>query len=164
MKRLFLCTMFFALTGLVSTLLTGLSPDTAHSAAPDYDAKTIAKELKQLSNQWAQAFTNKDLSFLKRIWADDFAYIMPDGTVYNKKAFLDLFQTTTDTNTQTIVVITTFNVRVYGANFAVATGTDHFTGTDKDGKAFSNKGRFTNVWVRRDGRWQVVAGHASKLE
>ena len=86
MKRLFLCTMFVALTGLVSTLLTGLSPDTAHSAAPDYDAKTIAKELKQHSNQWAQAFTNKDLSFLKRIWSADFAYIMPDGTVYNKQS------------------------------------------------------------------------------
>ena len=164
MKRLFLCTLFFALAGAVSMLLTGLSPDTAHSAASGDVAKTITKELKQLSTQWAQAFTNKDLSFLKRIWADDFAYIMPDGTEYNKKAFLALFQTTTDTNTSTSVAIPTFNVRVYGSNFAVATGTDHFTGTDKDGKPFSNKGRFTNVWVRKNGTWQVVAGHASKLE
>ena len=164
MKRLFLCTLFFALAGLASALLTGLSPDIAHSAAPDYDAKKIAKELKQLSIPWGKAPITKNTDHLKKILADDFAYIIPDGTVYNKKAFLDLFQTTVDTNTQTIVAITTFNVRVYGANFAVATGTDHFTGTDKDGKAFSNKGRFTNVWVRRDGRWQVVAGHASKLE
>ena len=162
MKRLFLCTMFFALTGLVSTLLTGLSPDTAHSAAPDYDAKTIAKELKQLSNQWAQAFTNKDLSFLKRIWADDFSYIMPDGTVYTRKAFLALFEN--DTNTYTSVAITSFKVRVYDNNFAVATGTDHFKGKDKDDKPTSHKGRFTNVWVRKSGTWQVVAGHASKLE
>jgi len=164
MKRLLLGTLLVALTGLTSTLLTGLAPDTAHSAAPDEDAKTIAKEIKNLSNQWAQVFTNKELSFLKRIWADDFAYIMPDGSVYNKNSFLALCRTMTDTNTSTSVDITTFNVRVYGPNFAVATGTDQFTGTDKDGKPFSNKGRFTNVWVRKKGTWQVVAGHASKLE
>ena len=139
---------------------TDLSPDTARSAAPADDLTQT--ELRLLSNQWAQAFTNKDLSFLKRIWADDFSYIMPDGTVYPKKAFLDLFET--DTNTYTSVVITTFNVRVYGTNFAVATGTDHFTGKDKDGKPSSHKGRFTNVWVRKNGTWQVVAGHASRLE
>ena len=33
MKRLLLCTLFFALTGLTSTLLTGLTPDTADDSA-----------------------------------------------------------------------------------------------------------------------------------
>ena len=162
MKRLFLFTTFFALTGLVFALTPGLAPDTVYSASPDDDAEKIKKEITQLTNQWTQAFIHKDLSFLKRIWADDFSYIRFDGIVYDKKTALAHIADYTDT--YTIAANTAFNVRVYGANFAVATGTDHFTGTDKDGKAFSNKGRFTNVWVRRDGRWQVVAGHASKLE
>ena len=95
MRRLVLCTFFFALTGLVFTSLTGLSPDTAHSAAPHDDAKAIAKELRQLSNQWAKAFTNHDVAFGQRIFADDFTYIMPDGTERNKNAFLKLFRTET---------------------------------------------------------------------
>ena len=95
MRCLILCTFFFALTGLVFTSLTGLSPDTAHSAAPDDDVKEIAKELRQLSNQWAKAFTNHDVAFGQRIFADDFAYIMPDGTERNKNAFLKLFRTET---------------------------------------------------------------------
>ena len=164
MKRRCLFTMLFALTGLEFAFTPGLSPDTAHSAAPDDDAEKITKELTQLSNQWAQAFIHKDMSFLKRIWADDFSYIMPDGTVYTKKAFLDLFEIETDTSTYTSVAITTFKVRVYGNNFTVAAGADHFKGKDKDGKPISHKGRFTNVWVRKSGTWQVVAGHASRLK
>ena len=163
-RRLVLCTIFFSLTGLVFTSLTGLSPDPAHSAAPDDDAKTIAKELRQLSNQWAKAFTNHDVAFGQRIFADDFTYIMPDGTERNKKAFLKLFRIETGGKTFTSVVITSFNVRVYGSNFAVVTGADQLKGTDKDGKPFSMKGRFTNVWVRKKGTWQVVAGHACLIE
>ena len=162
MKRLFLCTMFFALTGLLFALMPGLSPDTAHSAGPDYDVEKIAKELTQLSIPWGKAPLTKDTGHLKRILADDFSYIIPDGTVYTKKAFLALYEN--DTNTYTSAANTAFNVRVYGKNFAVTTGDDHYVGKDKDGKPFSNKGRFTNVWVRSNGRWQVVAGHSSKLE
>ncbi|MBM82554.1 MAG: hypothetical protein CMJ78_18475 [Planctomycetaceae bacterium] len=162
----------FALTGLVFTSLTALSPDTAHSAAPDDDAETtakelkqtIAKELKQFSNQWAQAFVNKDPSVPKRFFADDFAYIMPDGSVYTKEAFLELFQTFTENRTIKTWVLTDLKVRVYGSDFAVVTGADNFTGTDEDGNPFNLKGRWTNVWVRKGGTWQVVAGHGSKLE
>ena len=81
MKRLFLFTTFFALTGLVFALTPGLAPDTVYSAAPDDDAEKIKKEITQLTNQWTQAFIHKDLSFLKRIWADDFSYIRFDGIV-----------------------------------------------------------------------------------
>ena len=162
MKRLFLFTTFFALTGLVFALTPGLAPDTVYSAAPDDDAEKTKKEITQLTNQWAQVFIHKDLSFLKRIWADDFSYIIPDGTVYTKKAFLALYEN--DTNTYTSASNTAFNVRVYGKNFAVTTGDDHYAGKDKDGKPFLIKGRFTNVWVRKNGTWQVVAGHSSKLK
>ena len=162
MKRLFLFTTVFALTGLVFALTPGLAPDTVYSAAPDDDAEKITKELTQLSIPWGKAPLTRDTDHLKRIWADDFSYIMPDGTVYTRKAFLALFEN--DTNTYTSVAITTFKVRVYDNNFAVATGTDHFKGKDKDDKPTSHKGRFTNVWVRKSGTWQVVAGHASKLE
>ena len=40
---------------------TDLSLDTASSAAQVDDSENITKELRQLSNQWTQAFINKDL-------------------------------------------------------------------------------------------------------
>ena len=162
MKRLFLFTMFFALTALIFALTPDLAPDTAYSAAPDDDAEKITKELTQLSIPWGKAPLTKDTDHLKQICADDFSYIIPDGTVYTKKAFLALYEN--DTNTYTSASNTAFNVRVYGKNFAVTTGDDHYAGKDKDGKPFLIKGRFTNVWVRKNGTWQVVAGHSSKLK
>ncbi|MEE2612028.1 MAG: nuclear transport factor 2 family protein, partial [Pseudomonadota bacterium] len=60
--------------------------------------------------------------------------------------------------------LTALNVRVYGKNFAIGNGDHHEAGEDKDGKPFSWKFRFTNVWVRQNGKWQVVAGHSSLLE
>ena len=104
--------------------------DTAHSAAPDDDVKAIAKELRQLSNQWAKAFTHHDVAFGQRIFADDFTYIMPDGTERNKNAFLKLFRTETAGKKYTSVAITGFNVRVYGPDFAVVTGADQLKGAD----------------------------------
>ena len=162
MKRLFLFTMFFALTALVFAFTPGLSPDTAYSATTDDDAEKIKKEIAQLSNQWAQAFTHKNLSFVKRIWADDFSFIIDDGTVFDKKGFLAFSEEDPDTYSSS--ANTAFNVRVYGKNFAVTTGDMATTGKDKEGTPFSRTFRFTNVWVRKNGTWQVVAGHASKLE
>ena len=141
---------------------TDLSPDTARSAAPADDSENITKVLTELSIPWGKAPLTKNTDHLKRILADDLAYIIPDGTVYTKRAFLALYEN--DTKTYTSAANTAFNVRVYGKNFAVATGDDHYVGKDKDGKPFSNKGRFTNVWVRKNGTWQVVAGHYSSLE
>ena len=162
MKRLFLFTMFFALTALVFAFTPGLSPDTAYSAAPDDDAEKITKELTQLSIPWGKAPLTRDTDHLKRIWADDFSFIIDDGTVFDKESFLAFSEE--DPNTYSSSANTAFNVRVYGKNFAVTTGDMATAGKHKEGTPFSRTFRFTNVWVRKNGTWQVVAGHASKLE
>ena len=53
---------------------------------------------------------------------------------------------------------------MYGKNFAISNGDHHEAGKDKEGKPFSKKFRFTNVWVRKNGKWKVVAGHESELD
>ena len=136
------------------------SPPTTQSAVSADEAEKITEELTQLSIPWGKVPLTKNTDHLKRIWADDFSYIMPDGTVYDKRAFLDF----DDNNIYTSSGNTAFKVRVYSRNFAVTTGDMSTAGKDKDGKPFSRKSRFTNVWVRKSGKWQVVAGHASWLE
>ena len=136
------------------------SARTTQSAVSLGEAEKITEELTQLSIPWGKVPLTKNTGHLKRIWADDFSYIMPDGTVYDKRAFLDF----DDNNTYTSSGNTAFKVRVYSKDFAVTTGDMSTAGKDKDGKPFSRKSRFTNVWVRKSGKWQVVAGHASWLE
>ena len=138
------------------------SPPTTQSAVSADEAEKITEVLRKLSDSWGQSAVTKDTAFLKSIWADDFAYIGTDGTVRDEKANLALYASSTDTYTS--AGLTAFNVRVYGKNFAVTDGDDRYVGKDKDGKPFEKKGRFTNVWIRKNGKWQVVAGHGTWLK
>ena len=132
------------------------------SAVSAGEAEKITEEITQLTKQWSQVFANKDFDHLKRIWADDFSYTMPGGIVSDKKTGLANVADKSDTITSAGLVA--FKAHVYGKNLVIGNGDHHEAGKDKDGKPFSRKFRFTNVWVRRNGKWQVVRGHASQLE
>ena len=137
------------------------------SAVSAGEAEKITEEITQLTEQWSQVFANKDFDHLKRIWADDFSYTMPGGIVSDKKTGLANVADKSDTITSAGLVA--FKAHVYGKNLAIGNGDHHEAGKDKDGKPFSRKFRFTNVWVRKQNvygerKWQVVRGHASLLE
>ena len=87
---------------------------------------------------------------------------MPDGIVFDKKSGLADIEEESDTLTSASCVA--FKARVYSKNLVIGNGDHHEAGKDKDGKPFSRKFRFTNVWVRKNGKWQVVRGHSSPLE
>ena len=137
-------------------------PRSKQSAVSVDEVEKITEELNQLSNSWSKAALTKNTAFLKSIWADDFSYIDADGTVRDEKANLALYED--DTNTYTSAANTAFNVRVFGKNFAVADGDNYVAGKGEDGKPFRKTWRWTTVWIRKNEKWKVVAGHASELE
>ena len=147
----------------VGTMLSGcVSTGPTQSAVSVDEVEKITEEITKLDQQWAKASLTKDIDYVKSIWADDLRFTRHGGKVFDKEAALAAFESNTDTVTSG--VIAPYKVRVYGKNFVVANGDYHGAGKDKDGKPFSRKFRFTNVWVRRNGKWQVVRGHASQLE
>ena len=159
MKQLVLLVIFVA----IGTTLSGcVSPRPSQSVVSAEEAKEIAEEITRISEPWGTTVLTKDTAYLTSLWADDFSYIGADGTVRDEKANLALYASSTDTYTS--ARLTAFNVRVYGKNFAVTDGDDRYVGKDKDGKPFEKKGRFTNVWIRKNGKWQVVAGHGTWLK
>lgn len=54
------------------------------------------------------------------------------------------------------------SVRLYGADTALIVGVTHVRGR-AGGEAFAADFRYTDTWVRRDGRWLLAASHASRL-
>ena len=163
MKQLVLFVIFVA----IGTTLSGcVSTGPTQSAVSAGEAEKITEQITELARQWGRVPITKDTDHLKRIFADDFSLVMPDGNVFDKEALIALIEKDIKekTNTFTSIEHPIFNVRVYGKNFAVANGVSHTVGKDKDGKSFSRKGRGTAVWVRKNGKWQVVRGHASLLE
>lgn len=111
----------------------------------------------RLEREWLEALKRKDLAALDRIIADDFLITTADGQRLNKEQDLAPIRDA-DFKFESGEV-EGIEVRVYGST-AVVTGTGIFKGTFK-GKPFVSRERFTDIYSKRKGRWQVVASHLS---
>ena len=121
--------------------------------------ETVVEGIRRLDQERIQAQIHADAAALDRIYADDFIGIGPSGTVRTKPQVLADF-TSHDLNFQSITT-DEVRIRVYG-NTVVETGRSTMVGQDK-GKVVPRDNRFTRVWVRRQGRWRLVANHYSTL-
>ena len=117
----------------------------------------VEQAIRELDNERIQAQINADARALDRIYADDFIGVGPSGTVRTKTQVISDF-TSGDLKFQSITT-DEVQVRVY-ENTAVETGLSTMVGQDK-GKAVPRDTRFTRVWVKQQGRWQLVANHYS---
>jgi ketosteroid isomerase-like protein len=99
-----------------------------------------------------------DPSVAQAYLADDFRGVSSKGKVMSKSNLLGEIKKDTDTYTST--KNGKVDVRVFGGQFAVATGTSTEAGKAKDGKVFNRSYRWTDVWVVRNGKWQCVASQA----
>jgi uncharacterized protein (TIGR02246 family) len=119
----------------------------------------VEQAIRRLDDERIQAQIHADAAALDRIYADDFIGIGPSGTVRTKPQVIADF-TSGELKFQSITT-DDVQVRVYG-NTAVETGRSTMNGQDK-GKAVPRDNRFTRVWVKRRGRWRLVANHYSSL-
>ena len=121
--------------------------------------ETVVAGIRRLDQERIQAQIHADATALDRIYADDFIGIGPSGTVRTKPQVVADF-TSHDLTFQSITT-DDVRIRVYG-NTVVETGQSTMVGQDK-GKVVPRDNRFTRVWVRRQGRWRLVANHYSTL-
>jgi len=121
--------------------------------------KSIDQTIRQLDSERIQAQIGADTVTLNRIYADDFIGVGPSGTVRTKLQVIADF-TSGGLKFQSITT-DEVQVRVYG-NTAVETGRSTMIGQDKN-KVVPRDNRFTRVWVKLHGRWQLVANHYSLL-
>ena len=121
--------------------------------------ESVEQELIKLEYEWADALVKHDWTFLDRILADDYVVTDPEGNVSTKAQEIAFFKS--GEFAVTSCVHHELKVRVYG-DAAVVTGHTTTKETYK-GKDFSPQLRWTDTWVKRDGRWQCVAGHSSEI-
>jgi ketosteroid isomerase-like protein len=120
----------------------------------------IKKALIQTEREIGQANFDCDYKYFARVEADEFTFTDANGEVTTRKSDLagekdcHKFGGTYDLDET--------QVHVYG-NTAVVTARVTIAGKNKAGNAFVHHSRFTDVFVWRDGRWQIVAGHSSKI-
>jgi len=117
------------------------------------------QELIKLEKQWGDASVKPDLAFIDGILAEDYIFTSPEGEVLTKAQMLAEMKSGEDVVSS--VVNLDMKVRVYG-NAAVVTGHSTYKETVK-GKDISGEYRWTDTWIRKGGRWQCVADHASRI-
>lgn len=119
------------------------------------------KEVLQFERDACKAFLDADPTALERVLTPDFTLTLSNGDVSTRadeinelrsgKVHYDVFE-----NYDMIV-------RLYGDNTAVVLGKTRVKGT-ADSNPFDRIVQFTDTLIKRDGRWQLAAGHVSRLE
>ena len=125
------------------------------------DAKAVEAKIKELGDAWGKAIMQKDTSLLDPIVADDFIGTNSKGKVSTKKEMYAAMKG--DTDTYTSATDTDVKVHVFGNDVAVATGSSTEKGNTKEGKEFTRKYQWTDTWMQRGGKWQVIASQSAQI-
>ena len=114
-------------------------------------------EVGAADDQYTHGSLTKDLSELDSVWAETF--IDTSGSVVrNKREMLEAIKNGPKLQS---LRVDDRKIQVYG-DAAVVTG--RFTLTSlRNGKRDSEAGRFTDVWIKQNGKWLCVAAHSSTL-
>ncbi len=111
--------------------------------------------IMKLEDNWVKTRATKNPESTKSLLADDYLGSNPDGVAQNKQQFIDAV--TAGNFAGGSATYSERNVRIYG-DTAVSTGL--ITGAAPSG---TDKIRYMRVYVKRNGRWHVVATQATRV-
>ena len=124
------------------------------------DPASDERELTQLVKDLNAALVKADTAFLERVLAQDFVHYRPHGDVENRAQYL---QDRKDGRVQfESLVADDIKVRFYG-DTAIVTYRSTAKGKDRWG-TINEQRRWTRVFVRKDGRWQLVHSQGTTIQ
>jgi ketosteroid isomerase-like protein len=151
-----------ALTLLLASSF-GAAQESRNSAtsSKSHTSSVADKDLQKRSQEYADALAKKDVAALDKIWADDYTFINPQGELVTKaqrlanlKSGSTEFQSVTPRQEQ---------LHLHG-NVAVDIGRVELRGTKYSGQESSGEYRYTNVWVRTGGSWQILSNQITLMK
>jgi ketosteroid isomerase-like protein len=125
-------------------------------------SSNVEQEILKLEAELARTEGNLDVSALDRLYADDIMVTAPVGVVVDKPAVMEEVRLAASKATVGTYDKDHLKVRAYG-DAAVSSYRMTVKG-QFDGQEVSRRLQITNVWLKRQGRWQVVARHTASLE
>jgi ketosteroid isomerase-like protein len=137
------------------------SPSSTASPAPavmPVKKSSAEATIREIEDKWEGSVKNHDTSIPEAYLADDFRGVSSKGKIMNKSALLSEVKKDTDVYSST--KNGKVDVRVFGGQFAVATGVSTEEGKDKGGQSFKRSFRWTDVWVLRKDKWLCVASQS----
>lgn len=148
-------------------LLGSISPQVSAESRQKGNSKVsnaaqTKQDLMQLERDIGKANIERDYVFFDRVEADEFIFTGADGSLLTKQEDLKGLKEPANPDAALLAYdVDEMNVLLYEKT-AVVTGRVT-TKSRRKGAELSSQSRFTDVFVWRDGRWQIVAGHSSRV-
>lgn len=125
------------------------------------------QEVRVFIDEYAKAVTSRDLPFLERATADDYVYTGPNGTTSDRTQALKYHERQRERPSYKLISREHLNVKVRVVGDMALVRHDWISVTspvDSTGvEPTTDKGRYTGVFEKREGRWMVIAEHDSEL-
>jgi ketosteroid isomerase-like protein len=120
--------------------------------------KTEEQQLARIPQELARAWLQHDRAFIEATLAPEWSVTQADGSILTRATVLGTFFDTVafDSN-----VVDDVSVMLFGETAVVRGKTT--ASARVNGAPVSARIRFTDVFVKRNGRWQAVASHASAI-
>lgn len=113
--------------------------------------------LRAMETKWADSYKKRQVDVLSSLMSDDYVITMEDGSVYGKVGFIS--HTAQPSEIVDVVEFSDLKIRMHG-DAAVVTGSYHEQG-ESGGKPYDYHDRMTDLWMKIDGKWKLVASHYS---
>lgn len=153
----------FPVTAL--TLVIGISAIAQTANKPDRNGP-VEQQLMQMERDWSVAYLKHETAVINRILADDYIGIDGRGIITNKAQEIEEAAAPapgTPAPARQVIAdtVTDMKVRVYG-DAAIVTGRT-IEKVQSNGRELEVQYRRTTVYVKRQGRWQCVSFHGSRI-
>lgn len=145
---------------LVALLLASAASGSAQKTAIRADARTT-DQLMQLERDIGQANVRRDKAFFEKIEADEFIFTDSGGGITTRAEDIASLDKPLGEFRLVSYDVDDMKVSLYG-NTAVVTGRTTAVSKGKE-REVTTRSRFTDVFLKRAGRWQLVAGHSSRI-
>lgn len=113
-----------------------------------------------LEQDWNNALMNRDRGWFDKNYASDFSGISSTSANLSNKA-QEVSDIVNDKGLE-LAETTDMIIRVDG-KMAVVTGIFRTKGKDDKGVAYDRRARYTDTWIKRDGRWQAWASQGTVI-
>jgi uncharacterized protein (TIGR02246 family) len=149
---------------IVFTLLIAASFSNSPAQQAQQSKLTEAEEaVRRLEREWLDAYEQKDPEAMGRIVAEDFTITFPNGAMQTKPQLMAMIKAPRRASEPRMRFHTEdVSSRAYGDTVILIGRV--VTEYERDGKPVKERSRYTDTYVRRNGRWQVVASHLSNIE
>jgi ketosteroid isomerase-like protein len=118
-------------------------------------SENAIETLRALNDEYIHSVATCDVARFREILADDFLCSGPDGVLLDKRAFLDR---TSGPRTLQHLTADDVRIRILGDVAIIHAATQFTTIDGREGR-----GRYTDIWAQRGGRWLAVAAHVTRL-